>query len=64
MTKSAPSADIKKAYRKLVRKRHPDLHPDDAGAEAAGIVSFQAGTKVWIACGVPDIRQPHDDPVT
>ena len=34
LTKSATAADIKKAYRKLVRTSHPDLHPGDAGAEA------------------------------
>lgn len=34
LTKTATAAEIKKAYRKLVRTSHPDLHPDDAGAEA------------------------------
>ncbi len=34
LTKSATSADIKSAYRKRVRSSHPDLHPDDAGADA------------------------------
>ena len=34
LTRSATADDIKKAYRKLVRTSHPDLHPDDAGAEA------------------------------
>jgi curved DNA-binding protein CbpA len=34
LTRSATPDDIKKAYRKLVRTSHPDLHPDDAGAEA------------------------------
>ncbi|MFN4130795.1 MAG: DnaJ C-terminal domain-containing protein [Paracoccaceae bacterium] len=34
LTKSATTDDIKKAYRKLVRTSHPDLFPDDAGAEA------------------------------
>jgi DnaJ-class molecular chaperone len=34
LTRTATAADIKKAYRKLVRTSHPDLHPDDAGAEA------------------------------
>ena len=34
VTRTATAADIKKAYRKLVRTSHPDLHPDDTGAEA------------------------------
>ena len=34
LAKTATAADIKKAYRKLVRTSHPDLNPDDAGAEA------------------------------
>lgn len=34
LTKAATDDEIKKAYRKLVRTCHPDLHPDDAGAEA------------------------------
>ncbi len=32
LTKSATAEEIKKAYRKLVRTSHPDLHPDDSGA--------------------------------
>lgn len=32
LTKSATADEIKKAYRKLVRSSHPDLHPDDPGA--------------------------------
>ncbi len=33
LTSTATAAEIKKAYRKLARSNHPDLHLDDAGAE-------------------------------
>lgn len=33
ITKNANEAEIKKAYRKLARKFHPDLNPNDAEAE-------------------------------
>ena len=32
--KNATEAEIKKAYRELAKKYHPDLHPGDKGAEA------------------------------
>lgn len=34
LSDAATASDIKKAYRKLARAHHPDLHPDDAMAEA------------------------------
>ncbi|MCF8529082.1 MAG: DnaJ domain-containing protein [Aquiluna sp.] len=34
VAKDVPDAELKKAYRKLAKENHPDLHPGDAKAEA------------------------------
>lgn len=56
LTKSATAAEIKKAYRTLVRTSHPDLHPDDAGAEAR----FKAVTAAHDLLKDPAVRARFD----
>lgn len=56
LTRTATAADIKKAYRKLVRTSHPDLHPDDAGAEAR----FKAVTAAHDLLKDPETRVRFD----
>ncbi|MDP2079896.1 MAG: DnaJ C-terminal domain-containing protein [Pseudotabrizicola sp.] len=56
LTKSATADEIKKAYRKLVRTSHPDLHPDDAGAEAR----FKAISAAYDLLKDPETRARFD----
>lgn len=56
LTKSATAAEIKSAYRKLVRTSHPDLHPDDAGAEAR----LKAVSAAYDLLKDPDTRARFD----
>ncbi|WP_333826818.1 DnaJ C-terminal domain-containing protein [Pararhodobacter sp.] len=56
LTKSASADDIKKAYRRLVRTSHPDLHPDDAGAEAR----FKAISAAYDLLKDPETRARFD----
>jgi DnaJ-class molecular chaperone len=56
LTKTATAADIKKAYRKLVRTSHPDLHPDDSGAEAR----FKAISAAYDLLKDPETRARFD----
>ena len=56
LTKSATADEIKKAYRKLVRSSHPDLHPDDVGAEAR----FKAVSAAYDILKDPDTRAKFD----
>jgi len=53
---SATPDDIKKAHRKLVRTSHPDLHPDDAGAEAR----FKAISAAYDLLKDPERRAKFD----
>ncbi len=56
LSKAATAAEIKKAYRKLVRSNHPDLHPDDPGAEDR----FKAISAAYEVLKDPDTRARYD----
>ena len=54
--KKATPEEIKKAYRKLARKYHPDRNPDDKQAEAR----FKEISQAHDVLGDPDKRKQYD----
>ncbi|MBI6628258.1 DnaJ C-terminal domain-containing protein [Pontibaca salina] len=56
LKKSATDEEIKKAYRKIARTSHPDLHPDDAEAEAR----FKAASAAYDLLRDPETRARFD----
>lgn len=54
--KNATAEDIKKAYRKLARKMHPDLNPDDKEAHK----KFQAINEANEVLSDPEKRKKYD----
>lgn len=57
VNKSASADEIKKAYRKLAKKYHPDLNPDDkAGAEA----KFKEATEAYEVLSDSEKKQRYD----
>lgn len=56
VSKTAGPEDIKKAYRKLARKYHPDLNPNDKEAEA----KFKAINEAHEVLSDPDSRAKYD----
>ncbi len=56
LDKSASIADIKKAYRKLARKYHPDLNPNDKSAQAR----FQQINEANEVLSDPEKRKKYD----
>lgn len=55
--KTATAADIKRAYRKLARESHPDLHPGDKKAEAR----FKTINEAHEVLGNPETRKKYDE---
>jgi DnaJ-class molecular chaperone len=54
--KTATQDEIKKAYRKLAKSLHPDLHPDDA----AKLEQFKAVSAAYDLLGDPEKRRRFD----
>lgn len=56
VSKSASEAEIKKAYRKLALKFHPDKNPDDASAEA----KFKEAAEAYEVLSNAEKKQRYD----
>lgn len=56
VSREATPDEIKKAYRKLARKYHPDLHPGDKKAEA----EFKKVQEAYDVLSDPDKRDQYD----
>jgi curved DNA-binding protein len=57
ISKTASDDEIKRAYRKLARKHHPDLNPGDKAAEA----KFKEINEANEVLGDPDKRRKYDE---
>src|SRR3984893_9123299 len=56
VARGASTDDIKKAFRKLARKYHPDVNPGDKKAEA----KFKEINEAYEVLSDPDKRQKYD----
>jgi curved DNA-binding protein len=56
VSKSASADDIKRAFRKLARKYHPDVNPNDSAAEA----KFKEVSEAYEVLSDTDKRQKYD----
>src|SRR6476620_12582834 len=56
VSKSAAAEEIQKAYRKLARKYHPDMNPDDATAKK----KFQEVQSAFEVLSDADKRKRYD----
>jgi len=56
LNKGATDADIKKAYRKLAKKYHPDANPNNQEAES----KFKEATEAYEVLSDENKRQTYD----
>jgi molecular chaperone DnaJ len=56
VSRSASADELKKAYRKLARKCHPDANPDDPNAEAR----FKEISEAYVVLSDPEKRANYD----
>lgn len=56
VSRNATADEIKKAYRKLARKYHPDANPDDPNAEA----KFKEVSEAYVVLSDPEKRENYD----
>ena len=56
VSKGAPEAEIKKAYRRLARDHHPDVNAHDPGAEER----FKELTEAYEVLSNPESRRAYD----
>src|ERR1700688_307172 len=57
VNKSSTEKEIKQAYRKLARKFHPDVNPNDKAAES----KFKEINEAYEVLGDPEKRKKYDD---
>ena len=56
VNKDSSDQEIKKAYRKVAMKNHPDRNPDDKGAESR----FKEAAEAYSVLGASQKRQQYD----